>query len=73
MHMSLTAVYQQDGDWIVAWLEEIPGVLTQGRTLEEARENLRDAFQLTLEARREMARQKLQGQPILSREELAVV
>ncbi len=35
--LGLTAVYQQDGPWIVAWIVEIPGVMTQGATLEEAR------------------------------------
>jgi predicted RNase H-like HicB family nuclease len=50
---SLTAVYQQDGPWIVAWIVEIPGVMTQGATLAEARENLMDAMQLTLEVRRQ--------------------
>jgi len=41
---NLTAVYEKHGDWIVAYLEEIPGVNTQGRTREEARANLQDAL-----------------------------
>lgn len=45
----LTAVYQQSGDWWAAWIEELPGANTQGRTIEEARENLREAVQLVLE------------------------
>ena len=28
----------------MAWCDDVPGALTQGRTLEEARENLRDAI-----------------------------
>jgi hypothetical protein len=44
--MNLTAVYVRDGAWIAAWIEEIPGVNTQGATLEEARANLRDALAL---------------------------
>ena len=68
MEIPLTATFVQDGDWIVAWLEEIPGVSTQGRTIEEARENLRDALEMTIEARREIARRKTQGQAIISRE-----
>ncbi len=68
MEIDLTAVYVRDGDWIVAWLEELPGVATQGATLEEARDNLRDALQLTIEARRELARRKLQDQAVISRE-----
>jgi predicted RNase H-like HicB family nuclease len=41
--MKLTAAYKKVGDWWTAWVEEIPGVNTKGATLEEARENLRDA------------------------------
>jgi predicted RNase H-like HicB family nuclease len=38
-------------------VEEVPGANTQGRTLEEARENLKEALQLVLDANRELARQ----------------
>lgn len=58
---SLTAVYEQDGDWVMAYLEEIPGVNTQGRTREEARANLRDALNLFLEGNRELARRGIAG------------
>ena len=51
----LTAVFEQDGEWWVGSVEELPGALTQGRTLDEARENLRDAVRLVLEANRELA------------------
>lgn len=44
-----TAVYRKDGKWYVGWIEEIPGVNTQGRTLKELRENLYDALSLVLE------------------------
>ena len=37
------------GKWWIAWTEDVPGALTQGRTLEEARENLKDAIELMLE------------------------
>lgn len=32
--------------WWVAWTDDAPGALTQGKTLDEARENLRDAIRL---------------------------
>jgi len=38
-----------DGQWWVAWTEDIPGALTQGETQEEARENLIDAVNLMRE------------------------
>ena len=50
-----TAVYERRGRWYVAYVEEIPGVNTQGRTLKEARENLREALELILAANRELA------------------
>lgn len=53
--MELTCVYEQDGDWIMGYIVEIPGVCTQGRTLDECRENLQDALRETIAARREMA------------------
>lgn len=70
--MNLTAVFVQDGPWIVAWIEEIEGVATQGATLEEARVNLLDALAETLEARRELARRQAQSQMVISREPLPV-
>jgi len=46
----LTAAFEQADGWWIAYIEELPGVNTQGRTLEEARENLREATRLVLEA-----------------------
>ena len=53
--MKLTAAYILVGEWWAASIEEIPGVHTQGKTLEEARENLRDALVMVLQANRELA------------------
>lgn len=57
--MKFTAVYQEvppeDGGGYVAWVQELPGANTQGDTLEEARENLKDAVQGLLEVNRELA------------------
>lgn len=50
-----TAVYQKKGKWTLAWIEEIPGVNTQGLTLKEAKENLKEALQLILETNRALA------------------
>ena len=46
-----TAVFEQDGDWWIGYLEELPGANTQGRTLAEARENLKDAVRFLIAAR----------------------
>lgn len=55
--MKMTAVFQPAAEGgYVAWLEEMPGVMTQGETMDEARDNLRDAFQLSVEYLRERSR-----------------
>jgi len=50
--MTLTVVYEQvsksEGDGYVAYVEEVPGAISEGDTLEEARENLRDAVKILL-------------------------
>jgi predicted RNase H-like HicB family nuclease len=50
--LELTAVYRKVPEGYIGFIEELPGANTQGRTLEEARANLREAAQLVLEAKR---------------------
>ena len=52
-----SAVYKKDGDWYLGWIEEIPGVNTQGRTMKEARENLKEALGLILETNRRLLKE----------------
>lgn len=49
-----TAIIEKRGKWYVATVEEIPGENTQGRTLAEARRNLKEAIQLVVESNREI-------------------
>lgn len=53
MHNEFTAVFERDGDWVIAYSPEIPGANGQGRTKDEARDNLAQAIALILEDRRE--------------------
>lgn len=68
MDMTLTAVFEEvpaaDGGGYVAYTEELPGAISEGDTLEEARENLRDAIGLLLEANRELAGKRSPGQKV---------
>ncbi len=43
MTRSYTLEYWQDGDWYVGKVKELPGVFSQGRTIEELTENIQDA------------------------------
>lgn len=75
MEMVLTAVYEEvpatEGGGYTAYVEELPGAITQGNTLEEARENLRDAIELLLEANRELTGKPRPGQKI-TREKIKI-
>jgi len=52
MVRQFTAIYKKSGKWYSGWVEEIPGVNTQGRTLKETKENLKEALLLILETNR---------------------
>src|SRR5947209_17087008 len=56
MAAGYTAVVQQHGEWWIGWVEEVPGVNSQGRSREELLENLRDALEEALEMNRADAR-----------------
>lgn len=66
-----TAVFEQDGEWWIGYVEELPGANTQGRTLDEARENLKEAVRMVIEANRELARRDAAGREVI-REELGL-
>lgn len=62
--MELTAVYISVPEGYIGFVEELPGANTQGSTLEEVRENLREAVRLILEANRELAERSLVGRNV---------
>lgn len=53
MHNEFTAVFERDGDWVIAYCPEIPGANGQGQTKDEARASLVEAIALILDDRRE--------------------
>ena len=71
MESKFTAVFEKVDDWWIGYIEELPGANTQGKTLDETRENLKDAVQLIIEANRELARRESINHQVI-REELSV-
>ncbi|MDH3685543.1 MAG: type II toxin-antitoxin system HicB family antitoxin [Myxococcales bacterium] len=69
--MALTAVFKKVGEGYIAFVEELPGANTQGSTLDEARENLREAVELVLESNRLLAREEV-GDDEVIREPLKI-
>ena len=55
MSREFTGVIEKRGKWYIGYVEELPGVNTQGKTLKEVRENLKEALCLIIEANRELA------------------
>ncbi len=49
MLQALILEYWRDDNWFVGRLKGIPGVFSQGQTLEELEENIRDAYKLMTE------------------------
>ena len=47
-------ILEADGGGYLAYAEELPGAISEGGTLEEARDNLRDAIELLLETNCEL-------------------
>jgi len=47
--LRMTILFETGDDgWVVAQVKEVPGAVSQGRTREEARENVLDALRLML-------------------------
>jgi predicted RNase H-like HicB family nuclease len=71
MAQTYTAVYKKVRGWYIGYVEELPGANTQGRTLKEVRDNLREAVGLILQANRELLEKEIRGKRVI-REKIAV-
>jgi len=71
--MDYSAVIRKSPDgWYIAQCEQVPGALTQGKTSEEAVQNLREAIHLVLEAERAHGITRYEDATIIRRELVAV-
>jgi predicted RNase H-like HicB family nuclease len=66
MERQFTLEYWLDDDWYVGKLKEVPGVFSQGESLEELEENIRDVYQLM------MGEVELVNRPGLKTKEISV-
>ena len=62
--MKLTAVFMPVPEGYIAFVEELPGANTQGSTLDETRENLKEAVQMVFDANRELAAKSIAGKDV---------
>jgi len=54
-----TIIKPRPDGWFIGWVEEIPGTISTGRSLDECRQNLRESLQLMIDTRRDEARLSL--------------
>ena len=59
---SFTALVKRDGRWWIGWIEEIPGVNSQGRTRDELIENLHSALSEAIAMNRAAAVAEVAGE-----------
>jgi predicted RNase H-like HicB family nuclease len=64
MRGQFTLEYWRDGDWYVGRLVEVPGVLSQGESIEELQENIQDAYDLMVTQNRSPAPPAARRQPV---------
>ena len=68
--MKLNAIIEKgESGWLVGQIEEIPAIISQGKTIEEVKMNLLDALYLYLDAQKDQTVKEYEGRTII-REEL---
>jgi predicted RNase H-like HicB family nuclease len=55
-----TLEYWVDDGWYVGKLREVPGVFSQGETIEELEENIRDAYHMIMAEEEQLLRSDIQ-------------
>ena len=66
MERTFEATIEKRDRWYVGWVDAVPGSFSQGRTIRDVQENLKEAVQLILESQGEL-KQKGTGGKILKR------
>jgi predicted RNase H-like HicB family nuclease len=62
MEQTFEATIEKCDKWYIGWVEAVPGAFSQGRTVSEVEENLKEAVQLILESQRELRDQNASGE-----------
>ena len=68
MTIQLTAVYRRVPEGYIGFVEELPGVNSQGRTIDEARDNLQRLARIVFDEERAQAEELLRGKEVVREE-----
>jgi predicted RNase H-like HicB family nuclease len=63
-----TAIFEKADGWYIGYVEELPSANTQGKTLEEAQENLHEAIELNLLSNRKLAKKEISEKEFICEE-----
>jgi len=64
MNRTFEATIEKRDKWYIGWVDEVPGAFSQGKTIKEVQDNLREAVQLILESQRELRDTGISGKII---------
>ncbi len=54
MERKFEATIEKRDKWYIGWVDAVPGAFSQGKTIKEVEENLKEAVQLILESQIEL-------------------
>jgi len=67
--MKFTAIIEKgENDWYVGQIEEVPAAISQGKTIEELKDNLLDALRLILDTNKEITEKEYSGKQVIIEE-----
>ena len=64
MEQTFEATIEKCDKWYIGWVEAVPGAFSQGRTIKEVEENLKEAVQLILESQRALMQEDSGGETL---------
>jgi predicted RNase H-like HicB family nuclease len=62
MEQTFEATIEKRDKWYIGWVDAVPGAFSQGKTIKEVEENLKEAVQLILESQRELRDKGARGE-----------
>ena len=61
MERTFEATIEKRDRWYIGWVDVVPGAFSQGKTIKEVQENLKEAVQLILESQQELRAKGIAG------------
>ncbi len=62
MEKTFEATIEKREKWYIGWVDAVPGAFSQGKTVKEVENNLKEAVQLILESQQELKKQSSSGE-----------